>query len=32
MRLTLHALFLAARALGRENRLFAVVRPTDRQE
>ncbi len=28
MRLTLHALFLAARALGRENRLFAVARPT----
>jgi len=31
MRLTLHALFLAARALGRENRLFAVARPTGKQ-
>jgi hypothetical protein len=27
-RLGLHGLFLAARALGRENRLFAVARPT----
>jgi len=31
MRLTLHALFLAARALGRENRLFAVARSTGGQ-
>jgi 2-polyprenyl-3-methyl-5-hydroxy-6-metoxy-1,4-benzoquinol methylase len=32
MRLMLHALFLAARAFGRENRLFAVARPTGKQE
>jgi 2-polyprenyl-3-methyl-5-hydroxy-6-metoxy-1,4-benzoquinol methylase len=31
MRLTLHALFLAARVVGRENRLFAVAHPTSKQ-
>jgi 2-polyprenyl-3-methyl-5-hydroxy-6-metoxy-1,4-benzoquinol methylase len=31
MRLTLHALFLAARLIGRENRLFAVARPMSEQ-
>jgi len=29
MRLVLHALFVAARVLGRENRLFAVARPAE---
>jgi len=32
MRLILQALFVAARALGRENRLFAVARPTRERE